>query len=103
MAEINPILVKELRSRMRGARAFVFLTVYLFVLSVVTLLLYAALVGSIGTDLNAGRQIGRIHRGFRAYMIRPTRGPLPAAIVPWIVFCRLEVNSFPDRKIDHQN
>jgi len=59
MAEINPILVKELRSRMRGSRAFIFLTVYLFVLGGVTLLLYAALAGSVGTDLNAGRQIGR--------------------------------------------
>lgn len=59
MLELNPILVKDLRSRMRGARAYVLLTVYLLILSGVTLLLYAALAGSIGNDLNAGRQIGR--------------------------------------------
>ncbi len=59
MLELNPILVKDLRSRMRGARAYVLLTIYLLILSGVTLLLYAALAGSIGNDLNAGRQIGR--------------------------------------------
>ncbi len=57
--EFNPILVKELRSRMRGARAFILLTVYLLVLGGVTLLLYSALASSIGNDLNAGRQIGK--------------------------------------------
>lgn len=59
MVEVNPILVKELRSRMRGARAFVLMTIYLLVLSGVTLLLYAALIGTVGNDLNAGRQIGK--------------------------------------------
>jgi ABC-type transport system involved in multi-copper enzyme maturation permease subunit len=57
--EINPILVKELRSRMRGSRAFVLMTFYLLVLGAVTLLLYAALSSSAGTDINAGRQIGK--------------------------------------------
>jgi ABC-2 type transport system permease protein len=59
VVEVNPILVKELRSRMRGARAFVLMTIYLVVLGGVTLLLYAALVGTMGSDLNAGRQIGK--------------------------------------------
>jgi ABC-type transport system involved in multi-copper enzyme maturation permease subunit len=59
MLEFNPILVKELRSRMRGARAFVLLTIYLLILSGVTLLLYSGLSGNIGSDLNAGRQIGK--------------------------------------------
>jgi ABC-2 type transport system permease protein len=57
--EFNPILVKELRSRMRGARAFVLLTIYLLILSGVTLLLYSGLASNIGSDLNAGRQIGK--------------------------------------------
>jgi ABC-type transport system involved in multi-copper enzyme maturation permease subunit len=59
MFEFNPILVKELRSRMRGARAFVLLTIYLLVLSSVTLLLYSGLASNLGSDLNAGRQIGK--------------------------------------------
>src|SRR5689334_16927337 len=60
MREFNPVLVKELRGRMRGSRAFVLLTVYLLILSVVTLLLYAALGSSPGSDLNAGRRIGKV-------------------------------------------
>ena len=59
MVEFNPILVKELRGRMRGARAFVLLSVYLLIVSGVTLLLYAGMAGNIGSDLNAGRQIGK--------------------------------------------
>ena len=59
MRELNPVLVKELRGRMRGPRAFVLLTVYLLILSAVTLLLYAALGANPGTDLNVGRRIGK--------------------------------------------
>jgi ABC-2 type transport system permease protein len=59
MRELNPVLVKELRGRMRGPRAFVLLTIYLLILSIVTLLLYAALGANPGTDLNAGRRIGK--------------------------------------------
>src|SRR5262245_66515273 len=59
MRELNPVLVKELRGRMRGPRAFVLLTIYLLILSAVTLLLYAALGANPGTDLNAGRRIGK--------------------------------------------
>lgn len=57
--EANPILVKELRSRMRGSRAFVLLTIYLLILAGVTLLLYAAISSNTSNDLNAGQQIGK--------------------------------------------
>ena len=40
--EINPLLIKELRARMRGARAFVVLTVYLLLLSCFTSTIYYA-------------------------------------------------------------
>lgn len=40
--ELNPLLVKELRGHMRGARAFVVLTVYLLVLSCFTSVIYYA-------------------------------------------------------------
>ena len=59
MREINPVLVKELRGRMRGPRAFVLLTIYLLILGGVTLLIYAAVGSSPGSDLNAGRRIGK--------------------------------------------
>jgi ABC-type transport system involved in multi-copper enzyme maturation permease subunit len=56
--ELNPVLVKELRGRMRGPRSFVLISVYLLILSGAMLLLYIALSPSIGNDLNAGSQIG---------------------------------------------
>lgn len=58
MAEFNPVLVKELRSRMRGARAFVLLTIYLIILGGVSLLFYAAIADISSSDLNSGRTIG---------------------------------------------
>lgn len=45
----NPVLVKELRGRMRGARAFVVLTVYLLLLSCFTSLVYYAYVRTAST------------------------------------------------------
>ncbi|MEE8389232.1 MAG: ABC transporter permease subunit [Anaerolineae bacterium] len=42
----NPLLVKELRGRMRGARAFVVLTVYLLLLSCFTSTIYYAYASS---------------------------------------------------------
>lgn len=57
--QLNPVLVKELRGRMRGPRAFLLLTIYLVVLSGVALLLYLAVSGNAGNDLNAGRRIGQ--------------------------------------------
>jgi ABC-type transport system involved in multi-copper enzyme maturation permease subunit len=59
MPELNPVLIKELRGRMRGARAFVLLTIYLLILSAVTLLFYAAIADASSSDLNSGRTIGR--------------------------------------------
>jgi len=47
--EPNPLLVKELRGRMRGARAFVVLTVYLLILSCFTSLIYYAYVHTAST------------------------------------------------------
>jgi ABC-type transport system involved in multi-copper enzyme maturation permease subunit len=43
----NPLLVKELRGRMRGARAFVVLTVYLLLLSCFTSIIYYAYTASV--------------------------------------------------------
>ena len=40
--ESNPLLIKELRGRMRGARAFIVLTVYLLLLSCFTSIIYYA-------------------------------------------------------------
>jgi ABC-2 type transport system permease protein len=40
--ESNPLLLKELRGRMRGARAFIVLTVYLLLLSCFTSIIYYA-------------------------------------------------------------
>lgn len=42
----NPVTVKELRSRMRGRRAFVVLTIYLLVMSAFITLVYAAFASS---------------------------------------------------------
>lgn len=42
----NPVALKELRGRMRGARAFVVLTVYLLVMSAFITLLYAVYLSS---------------------------------------------------------
>ncbi len=58
----NPVLIKELRGRMRGNRAVVLLTIYLSVISVVTLLVYLAVVSSMSfgaSSFDVGRQIGR--------------------------------------------
>jgi len=42
VTDSNPLLIKELRGRMRGARAFVVLTVYLLLLSCFTSIIYYA-------------------------------------------------------------
>lgn len=57
----NPVTIKELRSRMRGRRAFVVLTVYLLVMSVFITLVYAAYAssasGPFGPDT---REVGKV-------------------------------------------
>lgn len=59
--EANPLLVKELRGRMRGARAFVVLTIYLLILGCFASLIYygyAATVGQYG-DVSAMYHAGQ--------------------------------------------
>lgn len=59
MPELNPILVKELRSRMRGPRAFLLISLYLLVLSIAVVLLYMAATRDSSTNVSAGREIGK--------------------------------------------
>lgn len=60
LSDNHPVLVKELRGRMRGTRAFIVLTGYLIVLSAFTLLLYLAVRSAVGSDpFIAGRTIGK--------------------------------------------
>ncbi|WP_119072419.1 ABC transporter permease [Aggregatilinea lenta] len=57
----NPVILKELRGRMRGARAFVVLTIYLLLLGAFTSLIYVAVSESaltVGAQVNVG-EIGR--------------------------------------------
>ncbi|MBN1812100.1 MAG: ABC transporter permease subunit [Anaerolineae bacterium] len=49
----NPLLIKELRGRMRGARAFVVLTVYLLLLSCFTSIIYYAFTASVSGPSSA--------------------------------------------------
>jgi len=56
---ISAIIVKELRGRMRGARAFVLLTIYLIILGGVSLLFYAAIADVSSGALDSGRTIGK--------------------------------------------
>ncbi len=56
---INPVALKELRGRMRGARAFVVLTIYLTLMSAFAMLVYLIFnVGSSAASAVAG-EIGR--------------------------------------------
>jgi ABC-type transport system involved in multi-copper enzyme maturation permease subunit len=56
----QPVLIKELRGRMRGSRAFVVMTLYLIVLSGFSALLYLAVGSSVSSDpFTAGRTIGK--------------------------------------------
>jgi ABC-type transport system involved in multi-copper enzyme maturation permease subunit len=60
MSEINPLVERELRSRMRGPRAYITITGFLGVISLVALLLYLSTAGQSGGDANAGPEIGRL-------------------------------------------
>ncbi len=61
--EFNPVLVKELRGQVRGARAFVMLTVYLGIMTCFTSVVYAAYSktastpGSVGAMAYAGKTL----------------------------------------------
>lgn len=58
----NPVLVKELRGRMRGNRALYVLTGYLSIIGVVTLLVYLAMVNTMSfgmPDPGLGSRVGK--------------------------------------------
>ncbi len=56
----NPITIKELRSRMRGGRAFVVLTIHVTILSLIVGLIYASFAFSSSTRSGAnGRNAGQ--------------------------------------------
>jgi ABC-2 type transport system permease protein len=58
--QINPVIVKELRGRMRGLRALVVLLVYLIVLSFITWLTYVAVAANVsGTTGPESAQVGK--------------------------------------------
>lgn len=60
LSNSNPVLVKELRGRMRGARAFIILTVFLLILAIPMTLIYLAVADvSSSNTFNAGQQIGK--------------------------------------------
>jgi ABC-2 type transport system permease protein len=57
----NPVTVKELRSRMRGRRAFVVLTIHLLVVSGLITLVYLAYAAAAGTPFGPdSRQAGKV-------------------------------------------
>src|SRR5260370_22948267 len=57
----NPVVLKELRGRMRGTRAFVVLTVYLTLMSGFALLLYVLYATSLNySGVTPGGTIGRV-------------------------------------------
>ncbi len=57
----NPVLVKEMRGRIRGTRPVILLTIYLALTGIITLLTYLATVSamSFGGNLEAGRVVGK--------------------------------------------
>lgn len=57
---INPVMLKELRGRMRGARAFTVLTVYLALMSAFTVLIYLVYRSTVGGASSAAGEIGRV-------------------------------------------
>jgi hypothetical protein len=58
----NPVVLKELRGRMRGNRAFAVLTIYLGLMSLFTLLLYFTYSASTNVDVYgpSGQVVGKI-------------------------------------------
>ncbi|GAB4574456.1 MAG: ABC transporter permease [Anaerolineae bacterium] len=57
----NPMVIKELRGRMRGARAFIVLTVYLALMSGFVTLIYVVFAQSLAlTGPSQGGEIGRV-------------------------------------------
>jgi ABC-2 type transport system permease protein len=58
--QANPVIIKELRGRMRGWRAAVILTVYLLVLSGITLLFYGMLRPTTSYGSITASQLGKV-------------------------------------------
>src|SRR5678810_760288 len=56
----NPVLTKELRVRMRGARAYWILFGYLGFLSAVLLIQYAAFLGSVQSAGSGASEVSRV-------------------------------------------
>ena len=72
----NPVILKELRSRMRGSRALIIMTVYLTLLSCIVGLVYAGLASSSGTNLGniilpqvAGKSVFGVVVGIELLMV----------------------------------
>jgi len=55
----NPITIKELRSRMRGARAYVVMTSYLFIMGAFVFFIYMLFAIDGSTSSNTNRQAGQ--------------------------------------------
>jgi ABC-2 type transport system permease protein len=66
----NPILVKEIRTRMRGNRAFLLLTAHLLILGLAVLLVFLVFRSSLGSggNLAARGSFGKIIFGFLVWM-----------------------------------
>jgi ABC-2 type transport system permease protein len=66
----NPILVKEVRTRMRGNRAFIILTAHLLVLGLALLLVYLVLRSDLssGANLQARQSFGKAIFGLMVWM-----------------------------------
>ena len=86
---MNPIMVKELRSRMRGARAFVILTATLLLLGTVSYALYRIVLTRMSSHEETRRYVARrraeglntaeIMRCLKRYVARQVFKHLPAA------------------------
>src|SRR5215212_10587274 len=63
LADLNPLLTKELRGRMRGWRAIGILTGYLFLLTGVTWLAYALISSNISENDITSAQLGKFLLG----------------------------------------
>ena len=58
--QVNPVIVKELRGRMRGPRAAIVMTIYLIVLTGVTLLFYWMVAATSGFTNPQSSQVGKV-------------------------------------------
>src|SRR6478672_1241966 len=64
LADLNPLLTKELRGRMRGWRAIAILTAYLFLLGGITWLTYALITLNAGSNTDVtSAQLGKFLLG----------------------------------------